>query len=235
MKKITAILMVVFVMTALVLPVLADGSPERGILVVASQDELPEASAESPDFVFVMDESVVYVKYVDPVTGEVKYVPETALDDFGYVVTPEQTWFMGTEDEGLTFSSTADFAKFVDVYVDGVLVADDCYAASEGSTVIALTPAYLESLGVGDYTITVLSNDGSGSCPFHIKAAQAPSQDTETGTQQGADTQDNQGGKSSQTGDTSNTGMWAAIALITLGAIGVVALTLVKTRKSTEK
>ena len=219
MKKITAILMVVIVMTALALPVLAE-SAERQIIVVGSISDLPEANAESPDFVFVQDESIVYVKYVDPVTGEIKYIPESELTDYGYVVTPEQTWVKGTKDEGTTFTSTAPFDKLIDVYVDSVLVAKEYYTASGTSTtVITLTPEYLETLAVGDHTITVLSNDGSGSCPFHIQEKQTPAPDN----------------RSSQTGDTSNTGMWAAIALITLGAIGVVALTLVKNRKSTEK
>lgn len=219
MKKITAILMVMLVMTALLLPtVMAENSPERGILIVATKDELPEPSAESPDFVFVQDESVVYVKLTDN-DGNPYYEPETtAGDDFGYVVTEEQTWYMGTADKGLTFKSTADFGKFVAVYVDGQEVAADNYTAYEGSTMIDLKPEYLESLGVGDYKITILSNDGSGSCPFHIKASSSP-------------TPVNPG----QTGDDSNTGMWVAIALVALGAIGVVVLTLVKTRKSAER
>ena len=217
MKKITAIIMVALVMTALLLPSVMAASPERGITVVGTKAELPEATAESPDFVFVQDESIVYAKVTDD-EGNVSYVPETELGT-GYVVTEEQTWWKGTK-EGLTFRSTAPYAKFVDVYVDGKLVAKDNYKDSEGSTVIELTADYLETLEVGDHTITILSNDGSGSCPFHVKAAQSPAQD---------------GGKSQQTGDTSNTWIWAAIALISVGAIGVVALTLVKTRKSTEK
>lgn len=215
MKKITAILMVMLVMTALVLPtVMADNaSPERSILIVPTRDELPEATADSPDFVFVQDESVVYVKLTDD-EGNPYYAPETETGT-GYVVTEEQTWYKGTTDKGLTFKSTADFGKFVSVFVDGKEVAADNYTAYEGSTMIDLKPAYLESLEVGDYKITVLSNDGSGTCPFHVKASSSPTP--------------------SQTGDSSNTGMWVAIALIALGAIGVVVLTLVKTRKSTER
>ena len=224
MKKITAILMVAFVMTALLLPCVMAASPERSIVIVPTKADLPEATAESPDFVFVQDESIVYVKLKNDETGEYSYAPETETKT-GYVVTEEQTWYKGTTDKGLTFRSTADFAKFVDVYVDGALVAKDNYAASEGSTVIDLKPTYLESLAVGDHKITVLSNDGSGSCPFHVKASEAPAQQQ----------QPQQGSKSQQTGDDSNTWIWAAIALISVGAIGVVVLTLVKTRKSTEK
>ena len=217
MKKITAIVMVMIVMTALLLPCVMAASPERSIEVIPTKDDLPEATADSPDFIFVMDESVVYVKYTDPNTGAVSYVSENELNS-GYVVTPDQEWTKGSSDPAV-FTSTADFVKFVDVYVDGALVAADNYDASEGSTIISFKPAYLETLEVAKHTVTVLSNDGSGSASLTIKTSStAP------------------GGKTTpQTGDDSNTGMWAAIALITLGAIGVVVLTLVKTRKSTEK
>ena len=222
MKKITAIVMAVLIMAAILVPVtvLAEPSPSvaRGIVIVGTLEDLPEATADSPDFVFVQDESVVYVKYTDPNTGEMNYVPETQIER-GYVVKPEQTWEKGSTD-GLKFTSTASYDKFVDVFVDGQLVDASNYDASgEDITIVTLKASYLETLKVGDHTMTILSSDGSGSVPFHV-VEKTPSE---------------QNPKAPQTGDSSNTGRWAAIALITLGAIGVVALTLVKTRKSSEK
>jgi hypothetical protein len=218
MKRFTAIMLVLLVLTAMIIPTVTadDDSVKRLVVIIGTKDELPEPTELSPDFIFVKNESVIYVKYVDPNTGEISYVPEPDAG-FDYVAYPEQTWWKGTKDAGLTFTFTAPFEKFVAVYVDGAFVEPENYVASEGSTIIALTPEYLETLEVGDYVITIMASDGVGSVPFHVKDKEK----TEPVTP--------------QTGDSSNTGMWAAIALITLGAIGIVALTLVKTRKKTEK
>ena len=221
MKKITAIVMVVIMMAAIVVPsVMAAESPERNVPVVATKDDLPEATAESPDFVFVTDEGIIYVKDVDQETGEYFYRPETEDGTAYYDVTPKnQVWYKGSG-ETLTFTSTASFDKFVGVLVDGVEIAAENYDAVEGSTKVTLKNAYLETLEVGNHTITIVSNDGTGTIGFEVKASQSPepvNPDTP------------------KTGDESKTGLWVAIALITLGAIGVVALTLVKTRKTTDK
>ena len=75
---------------------------------------------------------------------------------------------------GLIITSDAPFAKFNSVEVDGNTIAATNYAAEEGSTKITLAPAYLETLSVGTHSIKIVSNDGSASTNFTIKAAVPP-------------------------------------------------------------
>ena len=82
-------------------------------------------------------------------------------------------WTKG-ETEGLLITSDAPFAKFSSVKVDESTIAATNYAAEEGSTKITLAPAYLETLSVGTHSIEIVSNDGSASTNFTIKAAVPP-------------------------------------------------------------
>lgn len=75
---------------------------------------------------------------------------------------------------GLLITSDAPFAKFSSVKIDGSTIAATNYAAEEGSTKITLAPAYLETLSVGTHTIEIVSNDGSASTNFTIKATVPP-------------------------------------------------------------
>ena len=75
---------------------------------------------------------------------------------------------------GLSFTSNAPFSNFDSVKVDGNTIAAINYTAEEGSTKITLTPAYLETLSVGSHSIEIVSNDGSASTNFTVKAAAQP-------------------------------------------------------------
>lgn len=82
-------------------------------------------------------------------------------------------WTKG-ETEDLLITSDAPFAKFSSVKVDESTIAATNYAAEEGSTKITLASAYLETLSVGTHSIEIVSNDGSASTNFTIKAAVPP-------------------------------------------------------------
>lgn len=56
--------------------------------------------------------------------------------------------------------------------MDGTVIAAENYTAVSGSTKVTLAPAYLETVGVGTHSIEVVSNDGSASANFTVKAAQ---------------------------------------------------------------
>ena len=75
---------------------------------------------------------------------------------------------------GLLIASDAPFAKFSSVKIDGSTIAASNYIAEEGSTKITLAPAYLETLSVGTHSIEIVSNDGSVSTNFTIKATVPP-------------------------------------------------------------
>ncbi len=69
------------------------------------------------------------------------------------------------------FASDAPFAKFVKVYVDGAVLENENYTAKEGSTIITMTAAYTKSLSAGEHTVEIISNDGSATGKFTVKAA----------------------------------------------------------------
>lgn len=75
---------------------------------------------------------------------------------------------------GLLITSDAPFAKFSSVKIDGSTIAATNYAAMKVPRRSALAPAYLETLSVGTHTIEIVSNDGSASTNFTIKATVPP-------------------------------------------------------------
>lgn len=68
----------------------------------------------------------------------------------------------------LTVRANGSFEKFIGVKVDGVTVAPENYTAKEGSTIITLASSFLEKLGAGRHTITVLFTDGNCSTDFEL-------------------------------------------------------------------
>ena len=112
------------------------------------------------------------------------------------------TWQKGTGD-GLSFTSNAAFADFLKVQVDGKDLDTSSYTVKEGSTIVNLKASYLETLSVGKHTLAVVSETGTASTEFTIKAAAAVHDDTE----------------SPQTGDNSNLMLWIALMLVSGGAL----------------
>lgn len=76
------------------------------------------------------------------------------------------TW--SGEKEGLTICGSGDFSKFVDVKIDGAIIATDCFSLEEGSTLITLYANYLETLSSGIHTIEIVWTDGTASATFTI-------------------------------------------------------------------
>ena len=69
----------------------------------------------------------------------------------------------------LEFRSNADYDKFVEVKVDGSVVDPSNYTVTEGSTIVTFTKAFFDSLGEGDHTIEIVSEDGSAQASFDIE------------------------------------------------------------------
>ena len=76
--------------------------------------------------------------------------------------------------EGLTFTvkraeDDADtYAHFTGVAVDGTTVPPLGYTAEEGSLILTLLPAYLESLREGSHDVSILFDDGTVTASFSI-------------------------------------------------------------------
>ena len=156
-----------------------------------------------------------------------------------------------TEGSEITFTSEADFAKFVGVKVNGIeLVKDTDYTVVAGSTKVTLKADFIKSLTIGTHKIEIVSTDGIATTTFGIEAADdssvennsgtttpdagttttpdagttTPDADSNTGTttpDAGTNTGSTNVGTSDKTGDVSNFAL--LFALIAICGLGVVA------------
>lgn len=117
--------------------------------------------------------------------------------DFKVIITAgaNGSWQKGTKD-GLTFTSNAAYKHFQKVQVDGKDLDASNYTVKEGSTIVTLKTSYLETLSVCKHTLAIVSETGTATTEFTIKAA-AVTDDTQ----------------SPQTGDDSNIALWIAVLL----------------------
>lgn len=223
MKKLVAFVMATVILAAFLVPVvMAAPSPTRpDVENVGTVADIPKPSKDSPDFVYVESDGVMYAKYDDPEFGFV-YLPENEVpSDTKYHITENG----GTQNAGAQWTSgsgnsyviavDAPKDKLTAVIVGGVRLDPKYYtvqSTANGGTEIIIKPEYLATLGAGEHTFAIKLSDGVVRSEFSVKT---------------------QGG-SSQTGDDSNTSTWVAVGLIALGVVCMLSLTLVKGRKSAE-
>ena len=98
----------------------------------------------------------------------VKIEEEPEAPEYSIITGANGTWKDSATD-GMTFASDAEFADFVSVKIDGVVVDAANYDAKEGSTVVTLKNAYLKTLKEGEHTLTIVSKDGEASTKFTIE------------------------------------------------------------------
>lgn len=84
----------------------------------------------------------------------------------------------------LSFRSNAPLEFFQKVLVDGKEVARENYELTEGSTIVTLKASFLNTLGVGEHTLSVVSTTGTAETTFTVAEAAkpAPGQTTTTTT-----------------------------------------------------
>ncbi len=128
--------------------------------------------------------------------------------------------------DGLSFTSNAAFADFIKVQVDGKDLDASNYTVKEGSTIVTLNAAYLNTLSVGKHTLSIVSANGTATTEFTITAAPTGGDDQTGGSDQtGSDTTPQEPGKnegavtSPQTGDSSNAVLW--ILLLFASGVGL--------------
>lgn len=89
------------------------------------------------------------------------------LVDYSITLGDGSTWQKGSE-FALSFQSSGPYAQFVGVKVDGVLLQADQYISFDRGTVVNLQPAYLETLAVGEHSITILFTEDEATAVFYI-------------------------------------------------------------------
>lgn len=84
----------------------------------------------------------------------------------------------------LTFRSNAPIRYFQKVLVDDKEVAAENYELTEGSTIVTLKASFLNTLGVGEHKLSVVSSTGTAETTFTVAEAAkpAPGQTTTTTT-----------------------------------------------------
>lgn len=104
-------------------------------------------------------------------------------------------------DEGLSFTSNAEFADFIKVQVDGKDLNAANYTVKEGSTIVTLKASYLDTLEAGEHKLAIVSKTGTAETKFTIE------KEAESDTP--------------KTDDSANMMMWLALMMLAgAGAIG---------------
>ena len=134
--------------------------------------------------------------------------------------------------DGLSFTSNAAFADFSKVQVDGKDLDASNYTVKEGSTIVTLNAAYLNTLSVGKHTLSVVSANGTATTEFTITAAPTGGSD-QTGSDTTPQEPDKNGGDTTipQTGDSSNAVLW--IALLFASGVGLMGAAVYSRKKDT--
>ena len=123
------------------------------------------------------------------------------------------SWQKGTKD-GLTFTSNAAYKHFQKVQVDGKDLDASNYTVKEGSTIVTLKTSYLETLSVGKHTLAIVSETGTATTEFTIKAA-ASANDRNPANPNGEATE------SVQTGDNTNIMLWIVMLFVSASILGI--------------
>ena len=94
---------------------------------------------------------------IDPDYAEAPYISRGA----------GSTWITESTVD-LEFTSTAEFAGFISVWVDGETLDASYYTVREGSTIVTLKASYLDTLSFGKHTIGVVSTNGTAQADFYV-------------------------------------------------------------------
>lgn len=155
------------------------------------------------------------------------FTEQTKTESIPKLEPEEEVTYSNTKGNGTQWTkgstSTADFtfkrskndsetfSHFTGIQVDGKDVAASNYTAEAGSVIVKLKSAYLETLSVGEHTLTALFDDGNNaSAKFTIAAKKASgNSNTTNSTTKKANTVSSTGAP--KTGDTSNMLLWFTI------------------------
>lgn len=103
----------------------------------------------------------------------------TSIEGPAIVEGENVTWAKGSKD-GFKVRSSADIMFFESVKVDGASIDAKHYDVTEGSTVVALKPSYLQTLAEGEHAIDIVSLTGVASTKFTVAPDPAAKPDTPT-------------------------------------------------------
>ena len=141
-------------------------------------DKLPAVDTVKPDdeeaIKAITDAQTAYNTLSDYEKSLLDEATKTTLDKLAEVlmaydiVEGDGSSWTEDSDHNITFVINGLFSKFVGIKVDGKDVDKANYEVKAGSTIITLKASYLDTLKVGEHTITVIYNDGSADGTFNV-------------------------------------------------------------------
>ena len=105
------------------------------------------------------------------------------------------------EKKSLTFRSNAAFADFIRVELDGKTLDEKDYTKAEGSIIVTLNNNFVSTLSVGEHTLGIVSESGTATAKFTVKASEIPNE-------------------SPKTGDNNMVAFWSLAAILSLAVFG---------------
>lgn len=104
------------------------------------------------------------------------------------------------EKKALSFRSNAAFADFTRVELDGKTLDEKNYSKEEGSIIVTLNAEVVSTLSVGEHTIGIVSESGTATAKFTVKANGGSAE-------------------SPKTGDNNNIVAWSLVAVLSLAGL----------------
>ena len=105
------------------------------------------------------------------------------------------------EKKSLTFRCNAAFADFIRVELDGKTLDEKDYTKAEGSIIVTLNNNFVSTLSVGEHTLGIVSESGTATAKFTVKASEIPNE-------------------SPKTGDNNMVAFWSLAAILLLAVLG---------------
>ena len=147
------------------------------------------------------------------------------------IIEGENSAWVQSTDEKLTFRANGDFSKFTGIKIDDEWVGSENYTAVAGSTIVTLKKEYLEKLSEGKHKLTIAYKDGECNTNFEIKkvAAEETYEDSDAAN---AEEKEEQNGNSlnPKTGD--NTSMFLWISLLSVSFLGMLEIVIYNRKKN---
>ncbi|MCI6813256.1 MAG: chitobiase/beta-hexosaminidase C-terminal domain-containing protein [Lachnospiraceae bacterium] len=142
---------------------------DHTIAVTFKQKDTPVQPVEAPAITAQPQNTTVGAGEPAVLTVMENTAPAPARVNYEILDGANGSWVLNS-DGSLSIRGSGEFSKFVGVRVDGTLIDTTNYTAREGSTIITLEAAYLNTLSVGTHTFELIWTDGSANTTVTINA-----------------------------------------------------------------
>ena len=142
---------------------------DHTIAVTFKQKDTPVQPVEAPAITAQPQNTTVGAGETAVLTVMENTAPAPARVNYEILDGANGSWVLNS-DGSLSIRGSGEFSKFVGVRVDGTLIDTTNYTAREGSTIITLEAAYLNTLSVGTHTFELIWTDGSANTTVTINA-----------------------------------------------------------------